>query len=716
MLTELDPKQREAVEHGEGPLLIVAGPGSGKTSTIVHRVAHLVTARNVPPDKILVTTFTKNAAEEMRTRLRALIGEASDTIWLGTVHSRCLEVLRAGNNAPLVGLQAGFTTIAEADAKRLIEQIARQEAIAYLGKETNLEADEEIFGGRTGFSNTKANPIDTAILKLGLAAMPSRIAYAKEQNKTPEDVMREDGWTDSAARVYRLYNEHLRKSNRVDFGDMQMLTVRILHEMPNVLAWIRQRFQFVLVDEYQDTNAVQAELFNLICDQHRNITVVGDVDQSVYGWRGADPKFMLDFKATWPDAKVVYLDRNYRSSETIVKAAQALISNNTDRFSDFEPSAVRHGGERPKTIIVEDQKEEAKVVAAAIEDFVRRAKVPFREIAVLYRTHRQSRLLESELLRQQIPHTILGGMPFFARKEVQDMLAWLRLVVNRKDDDSFRRAVMAPPRWIGKTTLERLEAYGQPLLETAANVVSSDILASRLHISNPQRNRLREIAELCSDYEWQLHAPNLMAHLANATGYLDWLATQDDGRTRMENVAELCTLYTEFDETRKAERTGLGEPKNKPIEFLDWVTTEMENAGRRQNRTSASSDVVSLMTMHTAKGTEFDVVFVVGCAEGITPAWFAIHPHDPVGYSESEEENKKALEEERRLFYVAMTRARKHLRLLVPLKRSLSVPKPDGSTKSAWHPCKPSRFIYEASNYDNGKLLIHWHRTGESNR
>lgn len=1035
---DLDPKQREAVEHGEGPLLIVAGPGSGKTRVLVQRVAHLVRERNVPPDKILVTTFTKKAAEEMRNRLRALIEEDADALWLGTVHSRCLEVLRQKGNGPLVGLQDAFTIADDSDAEKLAERLAKAEAVRRVQNETGLSEDA-----------IPSRDLNIAMMRSGLDAMHSRIAYAKEWNVGPDEVRTKLGWSRYAENVYRQYNRDLHASNRVDFGDMQMLTVQVLRETPNILGWIQRRFQYVLVDEYQDTNAVQAELFKLICSAHRNITVVGDADQcipagevvdtpsgskkiedvragdtvlalsdgkripavvrhvgtsmhrrvltfktdsgetfrctpnhvvyaaqtrcrtagyyvylmwkrgvgwrigstssvllcsaakmtraslehaermwilehsttleeahykeiqlslryriptttfmrrageslgegrkqalfaefadgeavlaaygisfdrpaylakasssgriavnvvqagsqgsqvnvesacgvpddvaqefgfhkgksktlrlrrwfrsyqearsyaryvydrllaagmnvyvserlgigrqpastrpidavqlqvgmlvvvregdrykhaqvverseelhpvgvscydlevenianyfvggvcvhnSVYAFRGATPQFMLSFAKDWPGTKVVYLDRNYRSSEAIVRAAQAVIGNNEGRFSDFVPTAVQPGGEMPQAVEVADTDVEALAVAGEVERFVRMEKLPFREMAVLYRSHRQSRAVEQVFLRQQIPHIVLGGMPYFARREVQDLLSWLRLLVNRKDDDSFKRAVMAPPRGVGNVTLERLRTLGKSLLDAAADVALDDKLASRLRILPKQRNGLREVAELCASLEWALPEPNLLARLAKETGYLGFLATQDDGPVRGENAAELCSLYAGFDELRKVAREGEGTPKDRPIAFLDWAATELRTAREQRNRVSADGNVVTLMSMHAAKGTEFDAVFVLGCVEGVVPAYYATHRSDDGSDlldddGPRDEEGENGLEEERRLLYVAMTRARKHLRLMVPRERRAKA--------GQWVPAQPSRFLGEAED-GNGRSLVDW--------
>lgn len=618
------------------------------TRVLVHRVAHMITFRGIPANKILLTTFTKKAAEEMRERLRGLIGSAADDLWLGTVHSRCLEVLRKGGPEK-VGLPKNFTVSGDDDSKKLAETVAKQVATELAARDSGQHPDD-----------VSAIAVTDAMERHGLETMHSRISYAKEWNEGPDDVAANPEWKPAAREAYARYNDALRKSGKADFGDLQMLTVKMLEDDPEVLAWVRGRFQYVLVDEFQDTNAIQAKLFRLICEQHRNLTVVGDADQSIFSWRGAVPTFMLHFEKEWPGAKVVRLDQNYRSTRNVVAAANGVILNNTGRFL-FEPRTENAPGPLPQMVRTLDQITEADWIADRVRFLHDKQGVAYNEMAVLYRTHRQSHHPETAFRAARLPYEVIGGTPFFARREVQDLLAWLTILVNPKDRDSFRRAMFAPPRGVGDITLRRFFAS---LDESGCDAVTHARNGMLIQVQAKQRRAIREFGDLIVRFQKEVDDPDLLSIIARDTKYATFLHTQEGGLARQENVEELCGLYAAFDPPDEASR---------PLAFLDWAATELQRTEARDRQAGAS---VSMMTMHAAKGSEFDTVFIVGCVDGITPSFRA----------ESEED----LEEERRLFYVAMTRAKQRLYMLVPAQRVTMM----GETQ----PTQPSQFLYEAAD------------------
>lgn len=645
---QLDPRQREAVEYGDGPLLIVAGPGSGKTRVLVHRVAHMIATRNIPAGKILLTTFTKKAAEEMRERLRGLIGNAADDLWLGTVHSRCLEVLRKGGPQK-VGLPVNFTVCGDDVSRKMVEQITKGVAAEVVAREQNVRLDD-----------VQAIDVTDAMNRHGLDAMHGRISFAKEWNLKPADMARHS-WKRWAQEVYFRYNTELRKNGLADFGDLQMLTVEMLSKDPQVLKWIQDRFSYVLVDEYQDTNAIQAELFRLICHEHRNLTVVGDADQSIYAFRGATPTFMLDFAKEWYGAKRIDLDCNYRSTGSIVDVSRAVIVNNAGRF-DMEPRTDNPPGAAPVMVRVMDQESEADWLAKQVRLLHDRYGVPFSEMAVLYRTHRQSRLPERAFRLLKLPFEILGGMPFFERREVKDLLAWLALLINPQDRESFRRAMFAPPRGVGDITLKRV--FDQADTMSPRNLIELARSGMMPGMMPKQRKALRVFGETAAEFLNAMQSEDLLVRIAEETGYRKFLNTQEDGVARLENVDELCALYSEFDPPA-------GMEQERPKAFLDWAATELQRTEAREQERGKS---VMMMTMHAAKGTEFNTVFVIGCMDGVIPSFRA--------------DDDDQVEEERRLFYVAMTRAKERLYMLAPSLRLTAT--------GERLPTTPSPFLFEA--------------------
>jgi DNA helicase-2/ATP-dependent DNA helicase PcrA len=988
----LDPRQQEAVEYGDGPLLIVAGPGSGKTRVLVHRVAHMVGKRGIPASSILVTTFTKKAAEEMRERLRGLIGDEADNLWLGTVHSRCLEVLRKGGPEK-VGLPRNFTVSGDDESKKIIERISKQVAAEIVARDEGCPVDD-----------VPAISVTASMEQHGLEAMHGRISFAKEWNYGPDQAVAEFNWKRHAREVYLRYNKELRKSGLADFGDLQMLTVEMLQNDPQVRAWMQKRFSYVLVDEYQDTNAVQAQIFRLIAGAHRNITVVGDADQcipegqkvstpsgdkrieslsvgdevlairgkkavpakilkrsesrhdkilefrtesgrrfrctpnhvvyaslsrrkdgsyyiylmwkrgvgwrvgitssgflthhwgqvtralcegaermwfldradsigearfkeqelslqyqiptctfvarwneklpearrdelfrrfdgglrlltdmgmsfdrpiylakaqgdgpiavnvdqaastgtlvsifssrvpkgflerwncrveqreamhfgrlralfksyrealtfarhvqgdlrvpayisqrlgvgrspasmrpidasqlwpgmqvvvqeggtirrefveerkeirgdfrcydleienlanyfvggvcvhnSIYAFRGATPQFMLDFVKEWSGAKRIDLGKNYRSTGSIVAASHALIVNNEGRF-EYEPSTDNPVGKKPLMVRTPDPEGEADWIVEQVQR-LHAANVPYKEMAILYRSHRLSRLPEAAFRAAKLPYEVIGGMPFFERREVKDLLAWLTLIVNPKDRDSFRRAMFAPPRGVGDITLKRL--FGELDISGASDPIAFCQVGMLGSIMPKGRKAVREFGQLVDEFKQQASEPGLLSRIVDRSGYLSFLRTQDDGRPRLDNVDELCALFAEF--TPPA-----GMENQRILAFLDWTAAELARTEARKHET----DAVPMMTMHASKGSEFDTVFLIGCVNGIVPSSF------------SDDEDDK-VEEERRLFYVAMTRAKNRLYMMAPAQRLMA----NGDRQ----PTTPSPFLYEMS-------------------
>jgi len=637
---ELNDEQREAVFYSGGPLLVLAGAGSGKTRVLTHRLAYLVYSGQALPFQVLAITFTNKAAGEMKSRVEELLGEAAAGIWVSTFHSACARVLR--QEAPLLGYGKDFTIYDEEDSLRLIKHCLE-----------DLHLDPKRFPPR---------------------ALQSLISDAKGKLVMPEDLARErpnkNSWAavegrgfhpylDVVGTVYHHYQEKLRQQNALDFDDLIMRTVEVLQLFPERLAYYRERFQHILVDEYQDTNHAQYVLVKLLAEEHRQVTVVGDDDQSVYSWRGADVRNILSFEEDFPDAKVVKLERNYRSTTTILEAANSLVSHNRERKSKSLRS-TRGPGEPVVLFECRDEHEEARLVCEEILRLLRNHVAS--DIAVFYRVNAQSRVLEDMLVRQGVPYRVVGGTKFYQRAEIKDLLAYLRVVVNEYDDLSLLRIINTPRRGLGDTAVARLQMF------SAKNEVS---LRAALDRAGEVPGLSAAAARACADLarlfsEWAAAADQgvrvaaLVQKVLEESGLLRVLEMERtvEAEGRIENLEEFVSVAEEYERLN---------PEGSLPDFLQEISLYADI-----DTYDESQPLVTLMTLHNAKGLEFPIVFITGMEEGLFP------------HARSLEERK--LEEERRLCYVGITRAKERLFLSYARNRALHG---GGAVRG------PSRFLAE---------------------
>jgi DNA helicase II / ATP-dependent DNA helicase PcrA len=615
-LASLNPAQRAAVEHDDGPLLVVAGAGSGKTRVLTARIARLIAERGIAPHEILAVTFTNKAAGEMRERVGRALGEAPSGMWIGTFHGIGARLLRA--HATLVGRTPEYTIYDQADLLVVIKRLMKKHGIS---------TDEYDPKG-------VANEISSAMNALVDPAEFEQLART--------------GKAQAAATVYRDLEPTLRAANAVCFDDLLVLPVKILREHEDVRTRLARRFRHVLVDEYQDTNRAQYEFVRLVAGEHRNVAVVGDDDQAIYGWRGADIRNILDFERDYPNATVVRLEENYRSSAAILGLANTVISANLSRRGKTL-RATRAGGEKVVALEAADDRDEAEAVAEALQDW-RRGGRRLSDAAVLYRTNAQSRVMEEAMRRSGVPYRLVGATRFFDRQEIRDLVAWLRLIANPQDDEAFRRAVGAPKRGVGDTSVELLSAEaaqaGVPLLEIARRAALGFVPGIRPALRDALDgfvtlvDRLRVLAADTS-------VDRLLREIIEYSGYAAALRKDGpEGLDRLANVDELISSATEV-----VIEDG-GEVGLRPLDhFLQRVTlvTAADQVG-------GDGDAVTMMTVHTAKGLEYGFVCVTGLEDGLFPL---IRFADQYGEGDGED----AMEEERRLLYVAITRAGERLQL-----------------------------------------------------
>ncbi|MCR4401386.1 MAG: DNA helicase PcrA [Firmicutes bacterium] len=605
ILADLNPVQRQAACHTEGPLLILAGAGSGKTRVLTHRIAYLIGERAVFPDNILAVTFTNKAANEMRDRVARLVGPWSRSIWVSTFHAFCARVLR--RDIDKLGISTGFTIFDEADQKSAMKRALKE----------------------LGIDETRFQPESV------LAAVSS----AKNELIDPEEYeKRAHGfWEETVARAYRVYQRVLRESSGLDFDDLLVETVRLFKEHPTVLQWYQRQLKYILVDEYQDTNHAQYELVNLLSAEHRNICVCGDPDQSIYGWRGADIRNILEFEKDYPDATVIKLEQNYRSTQVILDIANKVISRNRSRK---EKNLWTANGRGHEAVYYEawDERDEASFVASEIEQALRRGRRS-KDFAILYRTNAQSRVFEETLLGMGLPYKVVGGLRFYERKEIKDILAYLKLVLNPDDLVSLSRVVNVPRRGVGEATLAKYVTYareaGVPLafaLDDAQGAVSGVTSKARTALSE-LASLIRGLAEVADT----LPVFEIAKRIIDGSGYIEALRQERtvEADTRAENIKELLSVTREFD-SRDSEHRGLAG-------FIEEITLATD-----VDLLSEEQEGVTLMTLHSAKGLEFPVVFLVGMEEGLFPHARTLDDEDE-------------LEEERRLCYVGITRAKEGL-------------------------------------------------------
>lgn len=652
-LDTLNGPQREAVLRTEGPLLVLAGAGSGKTRVLTHRIAHLVEDLNVAPWQIMAITFTNKAAAEMRERLQSLIGGGARGMWVSTFHSMCVRILRT--DCERVGFAKGFTIYDDSDSKRLVEQIM---------DELNIDK--------------KRYPIP---------ALRNRISQAKNDLQVAEVFAEKtsDQVGQVAARVYTRLQERLRQLNAFDFDDLLLYTWLLLKNHPDVLAAYQNRFRYLMVDEYQDTNHAQYVLTQLLAAAHKNIMVVGDDDQSIYSWRGADLRNILDFEKDYPEARVVKLEENYRSMGNILAAANAVIANNLTR----KPKKLftsKPAGDKISVYSATDERDEGRWIASEIEHQHGEG-MSYNQIAVFYRTNAQSRMLEDMLMRAGVPYRLIGGTRFFDRAEIRDVMAYLNLVVNPANDVAAHRVINVPKRGIGKTTVEHIDYVaretGITFLQAAELCIADD------QIRSATRKAIAEFVALI--HEAQGYAGDLrkvVEAIVDKAGLIRVLEAEnsDDAAGRIENIQELFGVVDEYAQTHD-DADALFEPPtaedapeaddeppvrtfqaNSLPDFVEWVTlrTDMDTVAE-------DGEAITMMTIHAAKGLEFDCVFVAGMEE-------SLFPHG------NSSQDSQGLEEERRLAYVAITRARKKLYLTNAFTRQIF-------GQSSANP--PSRFIGE---------------------
>lgn len=605
LIAQLNPAQREAVLHTEGPVLILAGAGSGKTRALTYRIAHLILDCGVDPLRILAITFTNKAAGEMKERVAALVGPVARAMWVSTFHSMCVRILRREIDA--LGYDRNFVIYDEADQTTLVKQAIKE-----------LNWDE------------KRYPAGSAL---------AAISGAKNKLLDPEAFNRQarDYYSDRIAQIYRLYQKKLAANNALDFDDLIMLTVRLFRERPDVLAQYQERFRYIHVDEYQDTNHSQYLLVSLLAQKHRNLCVVGDDDQSIYTWRGADIRNILEFERDYPDAKVVKLEQNYRSTKRILAAANHIVRNNASRK---EKALWTENEEGDPLIAFEalDERDEAEFVAGEVERLLR-AGLSCRDIAVLYRTNAQSRVFEDSFMRHGLPYRIVGGVKFYERKEIKDILAYLRLLIDPADSVSFARAVNVPRRGIGPATVQRLLDYAG-----AYGVTPCDAIAACSEIEGITGRARRELIAFGEALaNWRAESASLPVHellwkIVEGSGYLAELQAErtDEAQMRIDNLKEFYNVAVDFDKASDDKTLAA---------FLSTVSlvTDLDSVDE-------AADAVILMTLHSAKGLEFPVVFLAGLEEGVFPHARAIA-------------DDRGIEEERRLCYVGVTRARRRLYL-----------------------------------------------------
>ena len=638
LLNDMNDKQSEAVQTTEGPLLIMAGAGSGKTRVLTHRIAYLIDEKMVNPWNILAITFTNKAAREMRERAMALNPATSETL-IATFHSMCVRILR--READHIGYNRNFTIVDPGEQRTLMKRILK-----------NLNLDSKKWNERAilgTISNAKNDLLD-------------EVAYEHQAG---------DMYTQIVAKCYKAYQEELRRSEAMDFDDLIMMTLRLFDKNPDVLAYYQQRYQYIHVDEYQDTNHAQYQLVKLLASRFKNICVVGDADQSIYGWRGADMQNILDFEKDYPEAKVVLLEENYRSTKKILQAANEVIKNNRNR----RPKKLwtqNDDGEQIVYYRANDERDEAVFVASTINNVVREEGKNFKDFAVLYRTNAQSRTIEEALLKSNIPYTMVGGTKFYSRKEIRDVISYLNLIANPADNISFERVVNEPKRGVGPGTLEKIRtfAYEQDmsLLDASANIMLSPIKGKAAQGVYDFANVILNLRDQLDD----LSITEVVEAVLDQAGYLDALSMQQtlESQARIENIEEFMSVTKNFDETNTDEtedETGidrLGRFLNDLALIADTDDGDVEAAE------------VTLMTLHAAKGLEFPVVFLIGMEEGVFPLSRA-----------SEEPDE--LEEERRLAYVGITRAEEILFLTNANTRTLF-----GKTNYN----RPSRFLREISD------------------
>ncbi|MGE0871843.1 MAG: ATP-dependent helicase [Kofleriaceae bacterium] len=615
--TPLNAEQRAAVDHGDGPLMVLAGAGTGKTRVLVHRIARLVES-GVEPWSILAVTFTNKAAGEMRHRLRQMLGDAADVMWIGTFHATCARLLRRYGER--VGLKKGFVIFDDGDQIKLVERLL---------KETGLDEQVSARSILSRFDRAKNRGVDPRTVKVGF-------------------------FDEIVEQIYPMYQAQLAKENAADFNDL-LLKVLELFDHEKLAEVLQVRFRHVLVDEFQDTNRVQYDLVQKFSQATRNLTVVGDDDQSIYAWRGAEPKNLLEFDRDFPDATVIKLEQNYRSTQTVLDAANGIIRRNRDRHekSLWTDSGM---GEPIEVYEAGDERGEAYFIARAIREALDQGPLSPNDIAILYRTNAQSRVLEEHLRAARVPAKVVGAVSFFERKEVKDVLAYLRLICNPAADSAFERVVNVPARGIGDTTVERLRAAARA---NGTGLLDAARLAARAEVAGlgaAARKKLHAFVELVDGLVDVIaqgaSVAETIIQVVDRSGLRAKLENDHstESRDRLDNLAELVTTASDFDDQAAEQPTTSVDPNAEPPNG-GTVADFLERIALSSAADQTAQEEVVLMTIHIAKGLEWPLVFISGLEDGLFPS---LRDRD-------EQDQDSALEEERRLAYVAITRAREKL-------------------------------------------------------
>ena len=627
----LNDKQQEAVFHTEGPLLVLAGAGSGKTRFLTHRIAYLMEEKGIMPWNILAITFTNKAAGEMRERVNRLVGQGAERIWVSTFHSACVRILR--RHSGWIGYDTNFVIYDGDDQKSLMKDICKR-----LNIDTKKYKERAILGV---ISSAKDELIG-----------PEQFALDAQGDYRQEII----------AKAYSEYQRQLKSSNAFDFDDLIMKTVELFQNNPDILDEYQERFRYIMVDEYQDTNTAQFKLVSLLAAKYQNLCVVGDDDQSIYKFRGANIENILSFEKIFPDACVVKLEQNYRSTQNILDAANSVIQNNTGR-KEKKLWTANGQGDKVRMRSFQSAFEEAEFISGEIAARVRRQEADYRDFAVLYRTNAQSRMFEEKFLMANIPYKIVGGVNFYARKEIKDLLAYLKTIDNAKDDLSVRRILNVPKRGIGATTVTRVQEYAlahqmsfYEALEHASEIMGAGRAVSKINSFVTFIRTLRTQEEFFSVSE-------LLKEVIERTGYVSELEAEgtEEAKARLENIDELINKVTSYEEEAE-------EPS------LEGFLEEVALVADIDSLDECSSHVV-LMTLHSAKGLEFPEVYLAGMEDGLFPSYLSI-----------DSEDEDALEEERRLCYVGITRAMRHLTLTCARMRM---------SRGETHYNRPSRFLDE---------------------
>ena len=628
ILEGLNDKQHEAVITTEGPCLVIAGAGSGKTKVLTHKIAYLIGEKDIKPWDIIAITFTNKAANEMKERSANLVGEAAKDIWMGTFHSICVRILRRFIDR--IGFDSSFIIFDTSDQKMIVKGCLK-----------DLNIDDKMF-------------TDRSVL--------SEISNAKNEMLEPDMYMmraKGDFRREKIAQVYTLYQKRLKENNAIDFDDIINYTIKIFNENEDILNYYANKFKYVLVDEYQDTNKAQFNLVKMFASQHKNITVVGDNDQGIYSFRGADISNILNFEKDFPGTKIIKLEQNYRCTGNILKAANSVIKNNEVKYKK-ELWTKNEEGSLPKVYQAQNEYDEASYIVKQIERLKFEEYYRNSDFAILYRMNTQSRAIEDILRRENVPYKIIGGLKFYERKEIKDLIAYLRLIQNSNDNLSLKRIINEPKRGIGKTSLDKIEKIAEEIGSSMYEVIkhSEEFGLNRVYLNSREFiNVIEEMKQIKEDTK----ISELIKQVLKKSGYTKALENENtvEAENRIENLEEFLTVAIEFEEQ---------EAENNLSNFLEGITLSSD-----LDDLEDEEEYVTLMTLHSAKGLEFPAVFLVGMEEGIFPGYKSIS-------------EPKELEEERRLCYVGITRAKEHLFLTYSRQRTIF-----GST--SYNPV--SRFLTE---------------------